>query len=162
MPTRYAGSCKHLQLNINPHFSIFLEMSWGLYYFLILIIYWRKIWIWSFQPLSECLFSILHEEMGMIHDSLFQGERCTRLQNERCDKNRFFVVLIMPAKTTAVTLGAWLNWHISALESVISNTLNLARQGWNSLCLMRRIKFIEKNYLMRRIIPLMRRNFGNS
>lgn len=63
----------------------------------------------------------------------------TGLQNEGCDKSSFSMALIMPARTTAVTSGGWLNWHISKLESVISNTLNLTRQGWNSLYLMRRM-----------------------
>ena len=140
VPTRYAGSCKHLQLNINPHFSIFLEMSWGLYYFLILIIYLRNYGFDHSNPWAN-VFLAFYIKKWARYMILFSKEKDahTSLQNERCDKSRFFVALIMPAKTTAVTSGAWLNWHILALESVISNTLNLACQGWNSLCLMRRM-----------------------
>lgn len=63
----------------------------------------------------------------------------TSLQNERCDKSSVFTALIMPTKTTAMTSGDLLNWHISVIESVISNTLNLACQCWNSWCLMWRM-----------------------
>lgn len=63
----------------------------------------------------------------------------TGLQNEGCNKSSFSMALIMPARMLSVTSGGWPNWHISTLESVISNTLNLTQQGWNSLCLMRRM-----------------------
>ena len=63
----------------------------------------------------------------------------TGLQNEGCNKSSFSMALITPARMIAVTSGGWLHWHISTLQSVISNTLNLTHQGWNGLCLMRRM-----------------------
>lgn len=54
------------------------------------------------------------------------------LQNERCDKSNAFAALIIPAKTAAMTPGGLVNWHISVIESVISNTLNLACQCCDS------------------------------
>lgn len=77
----------------------------------------------SLNPLtlSTFLFSIIHEEMGKIHEPVLQEGYAHVFPTKDVIKSSFCMASIMPAKI-AVTSGAFPKWQISATVSYLAQT----------------------------------------